>query len=238
MPLIAEFGVLIHTKSRRTIFIKDLGQQGSCRQRTNRSNVIDFSCSPDGKKIAFSETRGKENQIFQTDAGNGYVCRQITSGNLDYSPIYSVSMKQVLFARTEARGSSIGAYDVANNFVSSYAAGYNPCLLNDEKSFLCSRVNSEGSSEIWKVNFVTGQEDNLRTAANHVTDRGTYQYNPSTKLLKVTVTYTDDDEWDSTPPFTFEEKVEMKGNKLRFLPDEDDDKDDYWEMKRTSKTSM
>lgn len=76
------------------------------------------------------------------------------------------------------------------------------------------------------------------TSDNYTTDRGTYQYNPSTKILKVTVTYTDDDEWDSTPPFTFEEKVEVKGNKLRFLPDEDDDEDDYWEMKRTSKTSL
>lgn len=158
---------LSYRNDKTNIFIKDLGQQGSCRQRTNRSNVIDFSYSPDGKKIAFSEARGKENQIFQTDAENGYVCRQITSGNLDYSPIYSASMKQVLFARTEARGSSIWAYDVANNFVSSYAAGYNPCLLNDEKSFLCSRVNSEGRSEIWKVNYVTGQEDCIVSDANH-----------------------------------------------------------------------
>ena len=65
------------------IFIKDLALQGSSRQRTNRSNVIDFSYSPDGKQICFCEALGKNNQVFLTDAEKGYVCRQITSGNAD-----------------------------------------------------------------------------------------------------------------------------------------------------------
>ncbi len=63
------------------IFIKELSKQGSSIQRTNRMGVLDFSYSPDGKYFCFSEVRGKTNQVFQTDAQNGYVCRQIISGN-------------------------------------------------------------------------------------------------------------------------------------------------------------
>ncbi|MGN1156974.1 MAG: TolB family protein, partial [Agathobacter sp.] len=69
------------------IFIKDIFRQGSSVQRTNRQAVLDFSYSPDGKLICFSEKSGRFNQIYQTDAKNGYVCRQITSGNMDFSPV-------------------------------------------------------------------------------------------------------------------------------------------------------
>ncbi len=141
------------------IFIKDLALQGSSRQRTNRSNVIDFSYSPDGKQICFCEALGKNNQVFLTDAEKGYVCRQITSGNADFSPVYSTSMKQIFFTRLEAKSSSIWAYDVANNYVSSYAAGINPCPLSNEKAFICTRFNPEGRGEIWKIDYQTGQED-------------------------------------------------------------------------------
>ena len=37
------------------IFIKALDKQGSSIQRTNRSGVLDFSYSPDGEYICFSE---------------------------------------------------------------------------------------------------------------------------------------------------------------------------------------
>ena len=71
------------------IFIKDIGKQGASVQRTNRQNVLDFTYSPDGKNICFSEESGKNNQIYQTSATSGYICRQITNGNKDYSPAYS-----------------------------------------------------------------------------------------------------------------------------------------------------
>lgn len=40
------------------IFIKELNKKGGAVQRTNRSDVYDFSYSPDGKYICFSEQRG------------------------------------------------------------------------------------------------------------------------------------------------------------------------------------
>ena len=145
--------------SATNIFIKDLARQGSSLQRTNRQAVLDFSFSPDGKYLCFSEVRGKSNCIFQTDARKGYVCRQITSGDSDYSPVYSNDMTTLFFARKEARGISLWGYNIASNFVSSYSAGMNPCPLPDGQSLLCTRISSTGRSEIWRINYQTGLEE-------------------------------------------------------------------------------
>ncbi|MEI3136038.1 MAG: hypothetical protein V8T66_06190 [Phocaeicola sp.] len=140
------------------IFIKELNKKGGAVQRTNRSDVYDFSYSPDGKYICFSEQRGNENQIFQTSASNGYVCRQLTSGNRDFSPVYSLDMNMLLFTRQENRGASIWSYNVKNNFLSSYSAGMNPCPVKGESAYFCVRANSSGKSEIWKINYESGVE--------------------------------------------------------------------------------
>lgn len=141
------------------IFIKDLNKQGGSVQRTNRSAVLDFSYSPDGKYICFSETRGGTNQIFRTDAKEGYVCRQITSGSQDYSPVYSTNMTQIFFARQELKSVSIWSYNVQNNFLSTFTSGMNPYPVKSEQAFVCTRPNAAGKSEIWKINYHTGTEE-------------------------------------------------------------------------------
>lgn len=147
------------------IFLKDVNRKGSSIQRTNRSHILDFSYSPDGKYFVFSEQEGKTNQIYQTDAHSGYVCRQMTNGNQDYSPVYSSDMKQVFFARQEAKGVSIWSYNVADHFLSSYTRGMNPNPTPIQGGLLCSRVNAEGRGEIWRVNYRTGMEECLLTDA-------------------------------------------------------------------------
>lgn len=150
---------LSYRNNTTNIFIKELDKQGSSIQRTNRTNVLDFSYSPNGKYICFSENRGNSHQIFQTDAQNGYICRQITSNNQDYSPIYSPDMKNIFFARQETRSVSIWSYSISNNFLSSYTSGMNPYPIKGETAFLCTRINSSGKSEIWKINYKTGVEE-------------------------------------------------------------------------------
>ena len=141
------------------IFIKEIGKQGVSVQRTNRQAVLDFSYSPDGKNICFSETNGNMNQIFQTSAVSGYVCRQITSGNKDYSPVYSNDMKIIFFARMENNGASVWGYDIASNFLSSYTKGLNPCTTKEENVILCSRISADGRGEIWRISYQTGIEE-------------------------------------------------------------------------------
>lgn len=141
------------------IYIKDIEKQGASIQRTNRQSVMDFSYSPDGKIICFSEISGKMNQIYTTSATSGYVCRQITSNNLDYSPIYSADMKNIFFTRIENNGASVWSYNTANNFLSSYAKGMNPQPMKTDNSVLCARINSEGRGEIWRIDYTSGVEE-------------------------------------------------------------------------------
>jgi len=141
------------------IFVKQIDGRGASVKRTNRSGIIDFSYSPDGNFFCFSEQVGETNIIFQTNATSGFVCKQITSGSQDYSPIYSSDMKQIFFARQESNGISIWSYDTEKNFLSSYVSGFNPCPLPDESAILCTRSNSMGLNEIWKINFQTGSEE-------------------------------------------------------------------------------
>ena len=157
---------LSYRNNASNIFIKALDKQGSSVQRTNRAMVLDFSYSPDGKYICFSEKRGNTNPIFQTSADNGYVCRQITNGNQDYSPVYDSDMKQIFFTRQEMNGTSIWSYNIQNNFLSNYSGGMNPCPIPGSNMFYCTRVNTEGRGEIWRVNYLTGTEECIISDVN------------------------------------------------------------------------
>ena len=150
------------------IFIKDINKMGGSTQRTNRQNVLDFSYSPDGKNICFSEAVGGINRIFVTDAVRGYVCRQITNNDKDYTPVYSDDMSQIYFSRQEANGLSIWSYNINDNFLSNISRGMNPCPIKDEKSILCVRPSGDGRNEIWKVNYETGIEECIVSMQNIV----------------------------------------------------------------------
>lgn len=154
-----EIGYLSFRNNTTNIFIKDLFKQGGSRQRTNRAGVIDFTFSPDGKSLYFSEVRGKNTQIFRTDAANGYICRQITSAANDYSPVEVPGTGQIFFARLENNGCGIWSYSLKDNFLSSYTSGQNPTPVPGEKAIVISRASAMGRSEIWKVNYETGVEE-------------------------------------------------------------------------------
>jgi len=155
----AKLAYLSARNNTTNIFIKEIDKQGSSVQRTNRQAVLDFSYSPDGTYICFSEASGRVNQIFQTSATSGYVCRQITSANQDYSPCYSPDMKNIFFSRMERGGGSVWSYNIQNNFLSSYTRGINPYPMSDKNSILCTRFNADGRGEIWRVNYDTGIEE-------------------------------------------------------------------------------
>lgn len=149
------------------IFLKYLNKQGSLIQKTNRSSILDFSYSPDGKQIVFSEMRGKINQIFLTSAEKSFVCRQITTGNKDYTPIFSEDMSQIFFARQENNSISIWSFDTQNKYLANYTLGFNPYPLKNEKAFICVRFNHAGNSEIWKINYETGVEECILSDPEH-----------------------------------------------------------------------
>jgi len=149
------------------IYIKDIGKKGGSIKRTNRQRILDFSYAPDGESICFTESDGYNcNQIFQTNANVGYVCRQITNGSLDYSPVYSKDMKNIYFVRQEREGASIWSYNVADNFLSNYTRGMNPEPSKQSNEMFCTRFNSEGRGEIWRVDIKTGIEECILSDAH------------------------------------------------------------------------
>jgi len=149
------------------IFIKDINKKGGAVQRTKRQAVLDFSYSPDGKYICFSENDGKDcNQLFQTSSTAGYICRQITSGNKDFSPIYSSAMNLIYFAREEKRDYSIWSYNVTNNYLSNYTNGTNPYPIKNGNAIICVRKSKRGMGEIWCINYETGVEECILSDAN------------------------------------------------------------------------
>lgn len=166
MPNDDKIGYLSYRNNTSNLFIKELSGKGGSIQRTNRQMIVDFSFSPDGKLICFSEKRGKTFQIFQTDASSGYVCRQITSGAQDFSPIYSNDLNIIFFARQDNKDVSIWGFDINDKYVSIYSNGMNPCPIPGTTVLLCSRNDSNGKSEIWKVDYSSGIEECLVSDPN------------------------------------------------------------------------
>lgn len=141
------------------IFVKDISRMGSSVQRTNRQNVLDFSYSPDGKSICFTELTGEGTRLFVTDAVKGYVCRQITTNDADYTPVYAGDMSCIYFSRQEEQGFGVWSYNLKDNLLSSIAKGMNPSPANGGEAVFCVRQNSGGKNEIWKINYMAGTEE-------------------------------------------------------------------------------
>lgn len=157
---------LSYRNNTTNIYLKELNGTFASLQRTKRQNVLDFAFSPDGKKICFSEKDGDLNRIFVTDAEKGYACRQITTNEADYSPTFSNDMKQIFFSRQEINGASIWNYELANNSLTSFTSGLNPCPIKGTNQLLCVRM-SNNKSEIWKIDYKTGIEECLVSDVRH-----------------------------------------------------------------------
>ena len=154
------------------VYVKSISGVGSSLQRTNRQQVLDFSYSPDGKKLCFVESNGNDNRIFVTDANQGYVCRLITSGDNNYSPVFSADMKNIFFSHLEKKNSaSIWCYTLSDNSLSNIAAGLSPCSIPGKDELLCVRNSGTGLGEIWRVDYAHGAEvcvmsDTIRSFAS------------------------------------------------------------------------
>jgi len=140
------------------IFVKDIDGGGASAQRTNRNAVIDFSFSPDGKGICFTEKSGSANSLFTTNSASGYVCRQIATGSEDYTPIYSADMSQIFFTRMERGAAGIWSYNLEKNFLSSITLGMNPWSAGKDL-MLVVRTGANDNHEIWRINIASGVEE-------------------------------------------------------------------------------
>lgn len=150
------------------IFVKNMehGISSPTLQRTNRTQVLDFTFSPDGKQLLFTDVKGDACQVCRTDANEGYACEILTVKQVDYSPICCKNGEDILFARQLNETFKIYRYHTHNHNMTVHATGFNPSPIQGENAYVCCRLNQEGNSEIWKVDMTTGKEVCLVSAPN------------------------------------------------------------------------
>lgn len=146
----------------QNIMVKPTTRGGASIQRTQRVNVKDVTWSEDGKMLCFTEYRNGHYGIYLTNADQGSIVRQINNGNdNDFSGVLVNNGNTVLFHRQEGRGNyGLWEYDFKTNIFSNFSRGMTPVSIPGEKSTIyCTRMTNNGQGEIWKINYVTGNEE-------------------------------------------------------------------------------
>lgn len=155
-----EIAYLTRENKQDNIMIRRTSANSSATQRTFR-NVTDFTWGADDK-LYFSD-----GGIAMIDAHSGSLVRQLTSNSSDCNPSVTSDGKLVYFCRSDRTGPSIWSLNLDNGSLTQCAAGYQPCTIGNEKDrILCTRNNTSGSSEIWIIDYVLGQETILLSDKN------------------------------------------------------------------------
>lgn len=157
-----KLGYLNYKNKTSNIMVKSAKTGGASVQRTFRSNVEDFTWSPDGKTLCFTEVRNGHHGIYLVDAEQGSIVRQISSGNEnDFGGTLTKDNNTIFFHRGEGLSSySIWSYDRKTNLFSNYSRGMTPVLIPGRKNEIyCARFTDVKESEIWRINYETGVEE-------------------------------------------------------------------------------
>ncbi len=144
------------------VMVKNASQGGASTQRTFRTAVTDFTWTPDGKTICFTEYRSGHYGVYLIDAEQGSVVRQISAGNdNDFAGQMTADGNTIYFHRGEGAGTySLWSYDRKNNLFSNYSRGITPCIIPGNPDVLyCARYTDKRESEIWRINLSTGVEE-------------------------------------------------------------------------------
>lgn len=143
------------------VMIKQAQKGGASTQRTFRSNVTDFTWSPDDKSICFTEKRNGHYGIYLVDAYQGNVVRQISNGlDNDYAGQITKDGRYIFFHRGEGRlNYSIWSFDRKTNLFSNYSRGMTPVLTNEPDVIYVARYTDRLECEIWRINLKTGVEE-------------------------------------------------------------------------------
>lgn len=141
------------------VMVRSTSAQGMATQRTFR-NVSSFSWGHDNK-LYFSDAKGGGySHICSVSAKQGNLMSQLSQGSVnDRNPVASADGEKLFFTRMNSNGPSIWSLDRKDGTLTSCARGYNVCLIKDNpNAFICVRNSTNGRSEIWEVDYVSGKE--------------------------------------------------------------------------------
>lgn len=151
-----ELAYVTGNDKQRNIMTRRAGTGGAATQRTSRfTNSLSWGSDDN---LYFSDVLDSQSKLCVIDAHKGTLMRQLTSGSYDSDPVLSADGTKLFFTRSES-GQSIWSYDINTGELTNCTRGYNPAIIGDAKDeFVCVRNSGDGNSEIWRVNYVTGQE--------------------------------------------------------------------------------
>lgn len=150
-----ELAYMTRKNKQDNVMVRKVSGAGASTQRTFR-DVFDFCWAPDDN-IIFADNVGQGMmKLASVDAHKGSIMRQLTNNNYDFNPA-TLDGNLIFFTRQEHDGPMIWSYNKEKGELINCTRGYQPCPISDSE-FLCTRNSTEGNSEIWLINFVTGQE--------------------------------------------------------------------------------
>lgn len=148
------------------IMVRTTGSQGVSTQRTFR-NVSSFCWGKDGR-LYFTDHNGANSYICSVDAEAGSMMTQHTNGNvIDFDPILSEDGETIYFTRSDATGPAIWSLNKKDGTLTSCTRGFNPCIIPGQPHTLyVVRNTTTRRSEIWRVNYVKGEESLILSDEN------------------------------------------------------------------------
>ncbi len=175
-PVTNEIAFVSARDDANNVFIKEMNNSMTSKQRTFRRNVKGVTYSNDGKQILFQEFMANDvSTLFLTDAYTGGICHQLTEG---WRGEFTPNDSTIIFDKSEIVG-----YSTQYNSGGCFSAGssynvpkferslwgyniYNAQLFTVCKGRSVTMIPSEPNSmycirndkEIWKVNMATGSE--------------------------------------------------------------------------------
>ncbi|MCM1483627.1 MAG: DUF5050 domain-containing protein [Muribaculaceae bacterium] len=151
----SEIAYMTRKNKQDNIMIRRSTGAGASTQRTFR-NVLDFCWGPDDNLYISDYVDNENVKIGSVDAHKGNIMRQLTSNNFDFNPA-TIDGKLIFFTRFDHNGPMIWSYNTETGELISCARGFQPTPISSDE-FLCTRNSTDGNSEIWRVNYVNGQE--------------------------------------------------------------------------------
>lgn len=157
-----KIGYINYKNNTRNIMVKSAHSGGASVQRTFRTDVRDFSWSPDGSTLCFTEHRAGHYGIYLVNSEQGAIVQQISQGTSnDFGGVITNDGKTIYFYREEGnKTSSLWSFDRKSNLFSNYSRGLTPCIIPDNSNVVyCTRLTDKNEAEIWKLNFNSGVEE-------------------------------------------------------------------------------
>ncbi|MBL7861538.1 MAG: PD40 domain-containing protein [Cyclobacteriaceae bacterium] len=148
------------------IFIKNTAGGRSTIQRTFRNQVNDMAFSPDGSKIAFTDSRLDQlgnfidSDIYMINTTEGAAVQQVTTTPLvELGPCFAPDGKSLYFTKSDGGRYYIWNVNLQSSLLTQYSEGFTPALSKDGKMLVITRNNkSTTRGEIWSIDLVTGTE--------------------------------------------------------------------------------